>query len=95
MSRGSRSGSRNILTKRIKERGMPKVNDLLKTFDVGDRVAIVINPAVHNGMPHHTFEGRTGIVSGMQGSCYVVSLNIGNTTRKIISAPVHLKRLYQ
>ncbi len=95
MSNGSRSGSRSKLTKKIKERGTPKVNDLLKTFNVGDTVAIVINSAVHTGMPFHNFEGRTGKVTGIQGSCYVVSLKIGKTSRKVISSPVHLKRLNQ
>ncbi len=95
MSNGSRSGSRSKLTKRIKDRGTPKVNDLLKVFDIGDTVAIVINSAVHNGMPFHNFEGRTGKIAGMQGSCYIVSLKIGNTSRKVISSPVHLKRLNQ
>ncbi|MEM0140094.1 MAG: 50S ribosomal protein L21e [Ferroplasma sp.] len=95
MSNGSRSGSRSKLTKRIKEKGMPKVNDLLKTFEVGDTVAVVINSAIHNGMPFHNFQGRTGKITGKQGSCYVLKIKIGNTERKIISAPVHLKRLSQ
>ena len=95
MSNGTRSGSRSKLTKRIKEKGMPKVNDLLKTFDVGDTVAVVINPAIHKGMPFHNFQGRTGKIIGMQGDCYVLKLKIGSTERKVISAPVHLKRLSQ
>ncbi len=93
MSNGTRSGSRSKLTKKIKERGMPKVNDLLKTFEIGDTVAVVVNPAVQKGMPFHNFQGRTGKITGMQGNCYVLKLKIGNTERKVISAPVHLKRL--
>jgi large subunit ribosomal protein L21e len=93
MSNGTRSGSRSKLTKKIKERGMPKVNDLLKTFEIGDTVAVVVNPAVQKGMPFHNFQGRTGKITGVQGNCYVLKLKIGNTERKVISAPVHLKRL--
>ncbi len=95
MSNGSRSGSRSKLTKKIKQRGIPKVNDLLKSFEIGDTVAVVINSAVHNGMPFHNFQGRTGKIIGMQGHCYVLKIKIGSTERKIISAPVHLKRLAQ
>ncbi len=95
MSNGTRSGSRSKLTKKIKEKGMPKVNDLLKTFEIGDTVAVVINPAIQKGMPFHNFQGLTGKITGKQGNCYVLKLKIGSTERKVISAPVHLKRLTQ
>ncbi|HII82528.1 MAG: 50S ribosomal protein L21e [Candidatus Thermoplasmatota archaeon] len=95
MSNGTRSGSRSKLTKKIKQRGMPKVNSLLKKFEIGETVAVVIDPAIQKGMPFHNFQGRTGKITGMQGNCYILKIKIGNTERKIISAPVHLKRLTQ
>ncbi len=51
MSHGSRAGSRMKLTKRIKDKGMPKVNEYLKQFEIGDLAAVSIEPSTHAGMP--------------------------------------------
>ncbi len=93
MSKGPRSGSRMVMKKSIKNKGMPKVNDMMKTFNIGDRAAIVINSAVPNGMPHHDFQGITGVITGMQGSCYILSFKIGHVEKKVIAAPVHLRKV--
>lgn len=82
------------MTKNIKERGMPKVNDMMKTFETGDLAAIIINPSIHDGMPHHGFHGYTGRIVGKQGDCYMVSIKVGGVTKNILSAPVHLKKIY-
>lgn len=93
MSHGPRSGSRKKMTKSIKERGMPSVNRIMQKFSPGELAAIDIEPSVHDGMPHHSFQGYTGRIEGQQGSCYMVSIKVGGVTKKILSAPVHLKRI--
>jgi large subunit ribosomal protein L21e len=93
MSHGPRAGSRTKMTKRIKEKGMPTVNRMLQSFEVGDLAAIKIEPAVHKGMPHHGFHGYTGRISGKQGDCYLVSIKVGSVVKNILAAPVHLKKI--
>ena len=93
MSHGPRAGSRYKLTKRIKDKGMPRVNSFMKKFDVGEHAAIVIDPSIHSGMPYHNFQGYTGTVEGTQGRCYIVAINVGGVTKNIIADPVHLKRI--
>ncbi len=93
MSHGPRSGSRMKMTKGIKEKGMPKVNDLMKNFEIGEKAAIVINPSVHSGMPFHNFQGLTGTVVDRQGECYIISVNVGSVEKHIIAGPAHLKKL--
>ena len=93
MSHGSRAGSRMKLTKRIKDKGMPKVNDFLKPFEVGDLAAVSIEPSTHGGMPCHNFQGRTGRITGKQGRCYILTISVGSVVKKIIADPVHLKKI--
>ncbi len=93
MSHGPRAGSRRKMTKSIKEKGMPSVNRIMQKFEIGDLAAIDIEPSIHDGMPHHAFQGYTGRVSSMQGNCYMVTIKVGGVTKNILSAPVHLKRI--
>ena len=81
------------MTKSIKERGFPKVNDLVKSFEIGDYVAININPSEHRGMPFHNFQGKTAIVRGKQGESYLLDLKVGTVRKTIIASPVHLRKI--
>jgi large subunit ribosomal protein L21e len=74
------------LTKRIKDKGMPKVNEYLKQFEIGDLAAVSIEPC-------HNFQGRTGRITGKQGRCYILTISVGSVVKKIIADPVHLKKI--
>lgn len=93
MSHGPRAGSRMKMTKRARDKGMPKVNEFLKPFKIGDLAAISIEPSVHSGMPHHGFQGLTGRVIGVQGSCYHVKVRVGGKEKDILAGSVHLKKI--
>ena len=51
---------------------MTPITHEFRTFDVGERVSVVINPGIHYGMPNTRFQGKTGIVTGQQGRAFVV-----------------------
>ncbi len=72
---------------------MPPITRFLQEFEVGERVAIVIDPSVHDGMPDPKFYGRTGKVIGKQGKAYLVQVRDGRMMKTLIVAPVHLKRV--
>ncbi|MBR9689952.1 MAG: 50S ribosomal protein L21e [Candidatus Altiarchaeota archaeon] len=90
-AKGPRARSRHKLRKKV--RGMPKVNSMLKSFEIGDKVAIVIEPSVHTGMPYHRFHGRVGSVEKKRGASYLVRVKDGGKTKLLISHPVHLKKV--
>ncbi len=90
-SKGLRARSRRKLKKSV--RGMPPVTAFLKEFNVGDKVAIVIEPSVHKGMPFIRFHGRMGEVIGKRGRAYLVKIRDGGKEKVIISHPVHLKKV--
>jgi large subunit ribosomal protein L21e len=90
-SRGYRSRTRNVLKKHIRERGLPRLSRILQTYEPGEKVSIVIDPSIHKGQPHKRFHGRIGTVLERRGRAYLVSVNLGNREKTIISRPEHLR----
>lgn len=90
-SRGFRSKTRRKLRKSPRERGNPPVTHSLRTYGEGARVAIVINPAIHKGMPHPRFQGLTGLVTDRRGNSYLVRVRVGGKYKTIIARPEHLR----
>ncbi|MFQ6053367.1 MAG: 50S ribosomal protein L21e [Candidatus Bathyarchaeia archaeon] len=91
-SRGLRRKSRHVLTKPVRERGKLGVSRLLARYEVGDKVVIDIDPAVHKGMPHKRYQGKVGTVIERRGRAYVVEIPQRRSAKHIIAKPEHLKR---
>jgi large subunit ribosomal protein L21e len=90
---GIRKASRNKLRKTPRTKGMPPINRILRTFNVGDKVNIAIEPSIQKGMPHHRYQGVVGKIVGKRGSAYEVEIRDGNKRKLLISPAVHLERL--
>ncbi len=93
MSHGPRAGSRMKMKKSLKERGFPKVNDLVKKFEAGDYAAVTINPSIHDGMPFHNFQGKTGKVIRKQGDCYMLEIHVGSVRKQVLASSAHLTKI--
>ena len=92
--KGYRHRTRKTLRKSIREKGgIPPLSLLMIDYKPGDKVAIVINPAVHKGMPHRRYHGRTGTVVGKRGRAYEVELEVGGKKKVLFVRPEHLKPL--
>lgn len=66
--------------------------DFIKEFKIGERVVIDPVPYYKQGEPpHRRYRGKVGVIIEKRGSSYVVALQDGSKTKKIISLPVHLK----
>jgi len=90
-SHGYRVGSRKLMTKKVRERGMPSLGKLLRAYNEGDRVDIIIDSAIHGGQPHKRYHGRVGIIQGRRGQSYEVQTTLGNKTKLLIIRPEHLR----
>jgi large subunit ribosomal protein L21e len=88
-----RCKTRHTLRKTPRTSGKVAITCLLQQFNVGDAVTLIPEPAIHNGMPHPRYKNRTGKVVEKRGSSYVVKVRDGNSTKLLIAAPVHLKRV--
>ena len=91
-SKGTRSKTRRLLSKRYREKGMPTVTRVLQTFEEGEKASIVIDPSVHTGQPHRRFYGLTGTVVSKQGKAYLVEVYAGDKKKKVIVGPEHLRK---
>ncbi len=90
-SHGSKVKSRKKLTQKPGYR--PTITKFLRTFEVGQKVAIDQEPSSQKGMPYSKFKGSTGQVIGKRGNSYIVEINVGNSKKKVISRPEHIKAL--
>ena len=89
-SHGFRARTRSLMSKRVRTRGLRPVSKVLVDYEVGQRVDIVIDPAVHKGMPHRRYQGRTGVVTAIRGRGIVVDVKLGKATKTLIIRPEHL-----
>jgi large subunit ribosomal protein L21e len=90
-SKGFRRGARSILRKKPRNRGLQPIGRLLKEYECGDKVVIMIDPSVHKGMPHPRYHGKVSVVEEKRGRAYVVKLVERGKVRTIIARPEHLK----
>ncbi len=91
-SKGIRCGSRKILRKSPRDRGMAPITHSFVNYDEGERASIIIDPSVHGGQPHIRFQGVTGTIAGKQGRAYILEVNVGKKSKQIIVGPEHLKK---
>lgn len=90
-SKGFRSKTRHKLQKRHREKGRPPVTHSLRKFEENAKVAIVINPSIHKGMPHPRFQGLTGVVKERRGDAYLIEVRTGGLYKIVIARPEHLR----
>jgi large subunit ribosomal protein L21e len=90
-SHGFRARTRSLMSKRVRTRGLAALSTVLIDYEEGDRVNIVIDPAIHKGMPHRRYHGRTGVVTGQRGRGIEVDVKMGNAVKSLIVRPEHLR----
>lgn len=66
------------------------VNEMLKSFSAGDRVAITTDSSA-DSIPFRRFYGLTGLVEGTRGRAYIIRIRDGNKLKKVIAKAEHLK----
>lgn len=90
--RGFRHRTRKLLRKNIREKGaVPSLSLLMIKYKPGDKVHIVINPAIHKGMPHRRYHGKTGEIIGKRGKAYIVRVYLGDKEKTLFIRPEHLR----
>jgi large subunit ribosomal protein L21e len=92
-SKGTREKTRKKFRKRPRDRGLPPVTHFFRTFEPGEKAAIVIDPSIQKGQPNKRFHGFTGTVVERRGRAYVIAVRQGGLTKKVIAAPEHLRKV--
>ncbi len=88
-ARGKRGKTRSKL--RCKGR-KATVNKLLRRFEKGSSVQVVIDSSLHSGMPHKNFHGCHGVVVGEQGKVFVVDVKQGAAQKRVLVHAGHLQQ---
>ncbi|KNC81176.1 60S ribosomal protein L21-A [Sphaeroforma arctica JP610] len=94
-TKGVRAGTRDMFSRGFRQKGPEKLSTYLFCYKVGDIVDIKVNGAIHKGMPHKFYHGKTGIVYNVSRTALGVIMNkqVGNRIiKKRINVRVeHLK----
>lgn len=91
-SKGFRSRTRGVFTKKVRERGMPPITRYLQTFDLGEKVMVNLEPSDPHGQPHPRYQGRVCTVVAKVGRAYRIEFLDGGKRKQLIANPVHLRR---
>jgi len=87
---GLRSRTRDLFARGFRKKGTINLTTYLRTFHIGDYVDIKVNGAIHKGMPHKFYHGRTGQVWNVTKRAIGVEVNkqVGN---RIIRKRIHVR----
>jgi len=89
-TRGKRIKTRDLLSKRVREKGLRGLSRLMYPYKEGDEVIIKIDPSVHKGMPFKRFHGKRGTIVEKRGRAFVVKVLDGDKEKLVIARPEHL-----
>jgi large subunit ribosomal protein L21e len=80
--------------KLIRPKDKHGITKYLKEFEVGQKAVIKIDSSSQN-YPHPRHQGLIGEVIEKRGRGYVVQVRVGNSYKKIITVPEHLKAIVE
>jgi len=89
-SGGKRSNTRDLFQRGYREKGYINLSTYLTQYKVGDYVDIKVNAAVHKGMPHKVYHGRTGKVWNITKRAIGVEVN-KRVRGEIIAKRIHVR----
>jgi large subunit ribosomal protein L21e len=87
---GYRARTRDMFAKSFRKHGVHELSKYFITYKVGDVVDIKADGAVHKGMPHKFYHGRTGIVFNVTQTSVGVEVN-KEVRGKILKKRVHFR----
>ncbi|WXG42999.1 MAG: 50S ribosomal protein L21e [Promethearchaeati archaeon SRVP18_Atabeyarchaeia-1] len=89
-TRGYKNGTRKLLRKHIRSKGMIPLGRMLREYSPGEKVNIIIDSSIAKGQPHKRFHGKVGEITEKRGRAYVVLVKDGNLEKQVIARPEHL-----
>lgn len=90
VSKGYRRKTRSLFRK---GRALKGLSAYLRVYNIGDKVAISIDPTQPKGMPHRRFQGLVGTVVRVLKRSLEIKVNVGNKERTVTARVEHVKPL--
>lgn len=72
---GLRSRTRDMFARPFRKKGHIALSTYLTIYKIGDYVDVKVNGAIHKGMPHKHYHGRTGRVWDVTKRALGVEIN--------------------
>src|SRR2546429_9177163 len=91
-SKGIMEKTRQKFRRSPRDRGLSPITRSFQSFEVGERVTIVIDSRVQKGWPHHRFHGMTGTAVERPGAPFVIDVRFGGRIKQATARPDHLRR---
>merc|ERR1711890_24475 len=73
--RGFKHGTRNKFTKPFRTNGVIKMANYLTEHKIGEYVDILVDSAIHKGLPHYFYHGKTGRIFNLNKTSAGVVVN--------------------
>ena len=87
-----RRKTRHKLSKKTRKKGKISLTAYFQKFKQGDKVVLKAESAVQKGMYHPNYYGKSGVVRGKKGRCYVIAVKDRSKQKLLIVHPSHLKK---
>merc|ERR1711981_88677 len=87
---GLRARTRDLFSKPFRKHGIPSLSKYLINYKKGDYVDIIADGAIHGGMPHKFYHGKTGRVFNVTTHAVGVIVNKRVNTR-IVPKRIHVR----
>ncbi len=87
---GSRRKRLGTFTKSSRQKGKISQTQFLRSYEIGDKVILKIEPGVQKAVFFPRFQGKVGVITKKQGTCYHVLIKDGNKEKEVITHPIHL-----
>mmetsp|Transcript_3866 Transcript_3866/g.5108 ORF Transcript_3866/g.5108 Transcript_3866/m.5108 type:complete len:160 (-) Transcript_3866:94-573(-) len=87
---GYRARTRDMFSRGFRQKGMIKLSTYLTNYKRGEFVDIKCNPAIHKGMPHKHYHGRTGIVFNVSKHAVGVRVN-KQVNGRVLEKRIHVR----
>ena len=81
-----------VCRKPVRTRGKLQLSKYFQEFEIGDSVAVVMEPAVQSSFPK-TLQGRTGVIESRRGKAYVVKIKDQKKEKRFLIEAIHLKKI--
>ena len=72
---GYRAGTRDLFQRPFRKNGAPCLSTYMTIYKIGDFVDVVGNGAIHKGMPHKFYHGKTGRIFNVNPNSVGVIVN--------------------
>lgn len=90
---GFRRKSRHKMSKTFRRKGKLSLTRFFQSFEAGEKVQLVSEPAYQKGMYFLRFHGKSGSIKSKRGNCYMVDITDSGKKKELIVHPVHLRKI--